>query len=52
MNLSLGFPEPARQRMVARQTGLSGAIEHFEQWMADPDSPGVNLPADLLAARR
>jgi DEAD/DEAH box helicase domain-containing protein len=39
MNLSLGFPEPARQRMVARQTGLSGAIEHFEQWMADPDSP-------------
>jgi DEAD/DEAH box helicase domain-containing protein len=39
MNLSLGFPEPANQRMVARQTGLSGAIEHFEQWMTDPDSP-------------
>ena len=39
MNLSLGFPEPAQQRMVARQTGLSGAIEHFEKWMADPDSP-------------
>jgi len=39
LNLSLGFPEPAQQRMVARQTGLSGAIEHFEKWMADPDSP-------------
>ena len=39
MNLSLGFPEPAQQRMVARQTGLSGAIEHFEKWMSDPDSP-------------
>ena len=39
MNLSLGFPEPAHQRMVARQTGLTGAIEHFEKWMADPDSP-------------
>ncbi|HSP66245.1 MAG TPA: DEAD/DEAH box helicase [Bryobacteraceae bacterium] len=39
MNLSLGFPEPAQQKMAARQSGLSGAIEHFEQWMADPDSP-------------
>jgi DEAD/DEAH box helicase domain-containing protein len=39
MNLSLGFPEPAQQRMVARQAGLSGAIEHFEKWMSDPDSP-------------
>jgi len=39
MNLSLGFSEPAQQRMMARQTGLSGAIEHFEKWMADPDSP-------------
>ncbi len=33
------FPEPARERMAARQSGLSGAIERFEQWMADPDSP-------------
>ncbi len=39
MNLTLSFPEPARDRILARQTGLSGAIERFEQWMADPDSP-------------
>ena len=39
MNLTLSFPEPARDRIVSRQTGLSGAIERFEQWMADPDSP-------------
>jgi DEAD/DEAH box helicase domain-containing protein len=39
MNLSLGFPEPAQERILARQSGLSGAIERFEQWMTDPDSP-------------
>jgi len=39
MNLSLGFPEPAQERILARQSGLSGAIERFEQWMSDPDSP-------------
>jgi DEAD/DEAH box helicase domain-containing protein len=39
MNLTLGFPEPAQERILARQSGLSGAIERFEQWMADPDSP-------------
>ncbi|MBZ5635095.1 MAG: DEAD/DEAH box helicase [Acidobacteriia bacterium] len=39
MNLSIGFPEPARERILARQSGLSGAIERFQQWMADPDSP-------------
>ena len=39
MNLSLGFPEPAQERILARQSGLSGAIERFEQWMADPESP-------------
>jgi len=39
MNLSLGFPEPAKERILARQSGLSGAIERFEQWMTDPDSP-------------
>ncbi len=39
MNLTLSFPEPARDRILARQTGLSGAIERFEQWMADPESP-------------
>jgi len=39
MNLSLSFPEPARERILTRQSGLSGAIERFEQWMATPDSP-------------
>jgi DEAD/DEAH box helicase domain-containing protein len=39
MNLSLGFPEPAQERILARQSGLSGAIERFQRWMADPDSP-------------
>src|SRR6185312_12419269 len=39
MNLSLGFPEPAKEKILARQSGLSGAIERFEQWMADPESP-------------
>jgi DEAD/DEAH box helicase domain-containing protein len=39
MNLSLAFSEPARERLLARQTGLSGAIERFQQWMADPESP-------------
>jgi DEAD/DEAH box helicase domain-containing protein len=39
MNLSLAFPEPARERLLARQTGLAGAIERFQQWMADPESP-------------
>src|SRR5579863_9243893 len=39
MNLTLGFPEPARERTLARQTGLQGAIQHFQEWMANPDSP-------------
>ena len=39
MNLTLGFPEPASERILARQTGLAGAIERFEQWAADPESP-------------
>jgi len=39
MNLTLGFPEPAQKRMTARQTGLSGAIARFQEWMAAPDSP-------------
>src|SRR5258707_641161 len=39
MNLSLGFPEPAQERIVARQTGLAGAIARFQEWMAHPDSP-------------
>ena len=39
MNLTLGFPEPAEERMIAKRTGLAGAIERFERLMADPDSP-------------
>jgi len=43
MNLSLGFPEnlpePAQERILARHSGLSGAIERFQQWAADPESP-------------
>ena len=39
MNLSLSFPEPAQEKILARQSGLSGAIERFQQWMADPESP-------------
>ena len=39
MNLTLSFPEPAQDKITARQTGLSGAIARFEEWMANPDSP-------------
>jgi DEAD/DEAH box helicase domain-containing protein len=39
MNLSLGFPDPAQERMIARRSGLEGAVARFEQWMADPESP-------------
>ena len=38
-NLSLGFPEPAAERIVARNTGLEGVVERFEGWMQQPDSP-------------
>src|SRR5258706_10927659 len=33
------LPERTRERMLARQTGLAGAIARFEEWMAAPDSP-------------
>jgi DEAD/DEAH box helicase domain-containing protein len=45
MNLTLSFPDPeglpeaARKRMLARTTGLAGAIERFQEWMANPESP-------------
>ena len=39
MSLSLGFPEPIEEKMLARRTGLAGAIARFQEWMADPDSP-------------
>jgi DEAD/DEAH box helicase domain-containing protein len=43
MNLPLGFlgslPEPAQDRILAKRTGLDGAIARFEEWMANPDSP-------------
>src|SRR5690349_17661508 len=38
-NLTLAFPEPQQERILARQTGLFGAIERFQEWMARPDSP-------------
>src|SRR6266853_1909668 len=46
MNSTLGmsgFPEPPdhleNERILARRTGLAGAIARFEEWMADPESP-------------
>ena len=39
MNLTLSFPEPAQERILAKRTGLAGAIARFEEWMANPDSP-------------
>jgi DEAD/DEAH box helicase domain-containing protein len=39
MNLSLGFPEPVQDRILAKRSGLAGAIARFEEWMANPDSP-------------
>jgi DEAD/DEAH box helicase domain-containing protein len=43
-NLTLGFPteglpQQTRDRIAARQTGLTGAIERFEEWAAKADSP-------------
>ncbi len=38
-NLSLGFPEPQQEKIIARRTGLEGAVARFERWMEDPDSP-------------
>ncbi|MEO8099611.1 MAG: DEAD/DEAH box helicase [Acidobacteriota bacterium] len=38
-NLTLAFPEQAQERILARQSGLAGAIARFEEWMANPDSP-------------
>src|SRR5438105_13156710 len=39
MNLCLSFPKPARDRMAARTSGLEGAIQRFQEWMAKPESP-------------
>ncbi len=38
-NLTLGFPDPQRERFLARQTGLEGAVARFEHALEDPDSP-------------
>jgi DEAD/DEAH box helicase domain-containing protein len=38
-NLVLDFPAESGDRMLARRTGLAGAIARFEEWMADPESP-------------
>src|SRR5205807_504951 len=65
MNLSLGFPEPAQERLLAKRTGLAGAIARFEEWLANPDSPVrairhqparagdfIDLPESLSASLR
>ncbi len=39
MNLSLGFPDPAQERMLARRGGLESALARFERAMANPASP-------------
>jgi DEAD/DEAH box helicase domain-containing protein len=39
VNPTSGFPQPARERILARRAGLAGAIARFEEWMASPDSP-------------
>lgn len=39
MNLSLGFPDPVEERLLAARSGLEGALARFEEWMANPDSP-------------
>lgn len=39
LNIPTGFPEPAQERILARRSGLAGAIARFEEWMAHPDSP-------------
>ena len=53
MNLTLGFPEPAQERMLAKRTGLAGAIARFEEWMANPDlSPiGAGSMGEVYRAR-
>lgn len=38
-NLTLGFPDPQQERMLARRSGLEGAIARYERWMNDPESP-------------
>ena len=43
--MKAGFPEPEgeleplSEKILARRTGLTGAIARFQEWMADPDSP-------------
>src|SRR5689334_13667495 len=39
MNLTLGFPDPVQERILAKRTGLAGAVSRFEEWMSNPDSP-------------
>jgi DEAD/DEAH box helicase domain-containing protein len=31
--------EPLNEKILARRTGLAGAIARFQEWMADPESP-------------
>lgn len=38
-NLSLGFPEPQHEKLLAKRGGLEDAIARYQQWMDAPDSP-------------
>ena len=38
-NLTLGFPEPQQERILAKRPGLEGAVARFENWMEQPESP-------------
>src|SRR6266566_5105981 len=41
MSLTLGTSGDhlENERILARRTGLAGAIARFKEWMADPESP-------------
>ncbi len=39
MNLTLGFPDLPPHRALTERAGFAAALERFEQWMKDADSP-------------
>ena len=38
-NLTLGFPEPQQERILAKRSGLENTVARFENWMEQPNSP-------------
>jgi DEAD/DEAH box helicase domain-containing protein len=38
-NLSLGFPEPQQERLLAKRSGLENAVARYERWMEEAESP-------------